>query len=575
MAAACLGLGMMMVDTFVVNVALPAMSRDFNAGLGTVQWVVSGYVLTIAVLPVAAGRMGDIFGRREVYLLGLVTFVLASAACSLAGGVYVLIGFRVLQGVGAAMMQPTTLAIITNAFPPHERGLAVGIWGGVSGLGLIVGPILGGLLVHDDNWRLIFLINVPLGIVALAMALRFVPASRDESAARVIDFPGVFLLSGGLLSIMFGVTRANAAGWGSPLILGCFLAGAAMLLAFVTVERRTRFPLVDLSLFRSGTFVMACFAAFLFSATVFGSQPYTSLFMQNYWGFTPLEGGLAFLPATVLVALLMPFSGIMGQRLGDQIRLVVMAGSILVALSFLYLLQLDVNDGYAGGFLPAFVLRGAGIGLFMSSSSLAVVSAVPLAKSGLASGTLTMSRNIGTSMGVAVLGAVYLHYVDAHAAARFARGRPDADRGAFSGGGQVRARGRRRATGGEQSAYRRWLRPGGAGLRCGGHCRDGGRVLHPQGRARPPTGDRARARAGDRGPEAGRRDRRRLTPQGAAGAVRVVAVAHVRDVVDAALAVQEKQAQQDQAKVAAQEHQQVDFGTEHDRPPCQSQAGCV
>jgi hypothetical protein len=167
----------------------------------------------------------------------------------------------------------------------------------------------------------------------------------------------------------------------------------------VLAERRTRYPLVDLSLFKSGTFVMACVAAFLFSATVFGSQPYTSLFMQNYWGFTPLEGGLAFLPATVLVAALMPLSGIMGQRLGHQLRLVVMAGSILVAVSFFYLLQLDVGDGYVGGFLPAFVLRGAGIGLFMSSSSLAVVSAVPLAKSGLASGTLTMSRNIGTSLG--------------------------------------------------------------------------------------------------------------------------------------------------------------------------------
>jgi MFS family permease len=204
------------------------------------------------------------------------------------------------------------------------------------------------------------------------------------------------------------------------LILVCFIAGGLLLPLFVLAERRARFPLVDLSLFRSGTFVMACVAAFLFSATVFGSQPYTSLFMQNYWGFTPLEGGLAFLPATILVALLMPFSGVIGQRLGHRLRLVVMSGSILVAVSFLYLLRLDVGDGYAGGFLPAFVLRGAGIGLFMSSSSLAVISAVPLAKSGLASGTLTMSRNIGTSLGVAVLGAFYLHYVDARASATFA-----------------------------------------------------------------------------------------------------------------------------------------------------------
>ncbi len=425
MLAACLGLGMLMVDNFVVNVALPAMSRDLNAQIDTVEWVVSGYILMLAVLPIAAGRMGDIFGRREIYLFGLVVFIVASVACSLASDIYVLIGCRVVQGSGAAIMQPTTLSIVTNAFPPQERGLAVGIWGGVSGLGLIVGPILGGLLVHGDHWRLIFLVNLPVGLIALFMALRFVRSSRDEHAARVIDFPGVGLLSGALFLIMFGVTRGNAEGWGSPMIVTAFVAGALMLPLFVLVERRTRAPLVDLSLFGSRTFVMACFASFLFSAGVFGSQPYTSLFMQNYWGFTPLKGGLAFLPSTVLVALLMPFSGIIGQRLGPRLRLMVMAGSIFVAISFAYLLTLDYHDGYASGFLPSFILRGIGIGLFMSASSLAVVSAVPLAKSGLASGTLTMSRNIGTSMGVAILGATYLHYVKSESASRFAAASPD------------------------------------------------------------------------------------------------------------------------------------------------------
>ena len=420
LAAACLGLGMLMVDTFVVNVALPAMSRDLKAGIDTIQWVVSGYVLMVAVLPVAGGRIGDIFGRRQVYLFGLMLFILASAASSVASNAEVLIVCRLFQGAGAAIMQPATLSIVINAFPARERGIAVGIWGGVSGLGLILGPIVGGLLVQGDNWRPIFLVNIPVGALALAMALRFVPSSRDESAPRVIDLPGLALLSGGLLMIMFAVTRANAEGWGSTLILACFAAGGVMLPLFVQVERRARYPLVDLSLFRSGTFVMACFSAFLFSATVFGSQPYTSLFMQNFWGYTPLEGGLAFLPATVLVALLMPFSGIMGQRLGHRLRFIVMAGSVSVAVSFLYLLRLDAGDGYVDGFLPAFILRGAGIGLFMSATSLAVVSAVPLAKSGLASGTLTMARNIGTSIGVAVLGATYLHYVDAEAPGRFA-----------------------------------------------------------------------------------------------------------------------------------------------------------
>jgi len=334
-----------MVDTFVVNVALPAMSRDLKAGIDTIQWVVSGYVLMVAVLPVAGGRIGDIFGRRQVYLSGLTLFILASASSSVAANAEVLIVCRLFQGAGAAIMQPATLSIVINAFPARERGIAVGIWGGVSGLGLILGPIVGGLLVLGDNWRPIFLVNIPVGALALAMALRFVPSSRDESAPRVVDLPGLALLSGGLLMIMFAVTRANAEGWGSTLILACFAAGGVMLPLFVQVERRARYPLVDLSLFRSGTFVMACFSAFLFSATVFGSQPYTSLFMQNFWGYTPLEGGLAFLPATVLVALLMPFSGIMGQRLGHRLRFIVMAGSVSVAASFLYLLRLDAGDG--------------------------------------------------------------------------------------------------------------------------------------------------------------------------------------------------------------------------------------
>jgi EmrB/QacA subfamily drug resistance transporter len=447
--AACLGLGMLMVDSFVVNVALPAMSRDLNASVDSVQWVVSGYVLMLAVLPIAAGRIGDIFGRREIYLVGLVMFIGASAACSLAGDLYVLIGFRVVQGAGAAIMQPTTLSIVMNAFPPQERGLAVGVWGGVSGLGLILGPILGGLLVHGDSWQLIFLVNLPVGLVALLMALRYVRSSRDETASRVIDVPGVALISGGLFLIMFGVTRGNAEGWGSPFILTCFVAGAALLLAFVVVERRTRAPLVDLSLFRSRTFVVACFASFLFSAAVFGSQPYTSLFMQNFWGYTPLKGGLAFLPATVLFAILMPFSGVIGQRLGHRLRFIVMAGSISVALSFLYLLRLGVDDRYIDGFLPAFVLRGIGIGLFMSATSLAVVSALPLTKSGLASGTLTMARNIGTSMGVAVFGALYLQYVNSQAPQRFAGAAPDqlarlrgaADRLVPAGDGAIRLAG--------------------------------------------------------------------------------------------------------------------------------------
>ncbi|MGE0599613.1 MAG: DHA2 family efflux MFS transporter permease subunit [Dehalococcoidia bacterium] len=416
LVATCLGLGMLMIDTFIVNVAFPAIGRDLNASLSTAEWTVTGYVLMTGVFPIAAGRLGDIFGRRRTYLTGLCVFVVTSALCGLSQNIEQLVVLRVFQGLGAATMMPLTLSIITNAFPAEQRGLAIGIWGGVSGLGLIAGPVLGGLLVNGDQWRWIFFVNIPVGAVALAMALAYVPESRDTNAPRYLDWRGLAVLSAALFLILLGLTRGNDEGWASPQIVGSFAIGAALLPGFVLVERRIRYPLVDLTLFRSWPFVMASLSAGLFSAAVFGSQPYTSLFMQNYLGFTALQGGLAFIPATALVALLMPVSGILGQRLGHRIRLIIIAGSVSVGISFIYLLQLDTSSRYVDGLLPAFLLRGLGIGLVMSATSFAVVSAMPVQKSGLASGTLTMARNIGTSVGVAVFGAVFLHSIDANLA---------------------------------------------------------------------------------------------------------------------------------------------------------------
>jgi DHA2 family methylenomycin A resistance protein-like MFS transporter len=420
LASMCLGLAMLMIDTFIVNVALPAIGADLSAGLGRVEWTVTGYVLVVGVMPVAMGRLGDILGRRRIYLSGLAVFVTASLACGLAPTIEALIAFRVLQGIAAATIMPGTLSILTNVFPAHQRGLAIGIWGGVSGLGLIAGPVLGGLLVSSGEWRWIFLVNLPVGLLAALMARAFVPETRDETASRRIDWAGLVTLSGGLFLALLGVTQGGPLGWTSPATLGLFASGAALLVLFVAIERRVRAPLVDLSLFRNGTFVAACLAAFLFSATVFGGQPYMSLFMQNYWGFTPLQGGLAFLPATVLVAMLMPVSGIVGQRLGSRLRLLLVFASLCVLGSALYLLTLTTSSGYLDGLLPPFIARGLGIGLFMSASSYAVVASVPLGKSGLASGTLTMARQVGTAVGVTVLGAVYLRHLDANVAPQLA-----------------------------------------------------------------------------------------------------------------------------------------------------------
>jgi DHA2 family methylenomycin A resistance protein-like MFS transporter len=405
--AACVGLGMLYVDLFIVNVGIPAISRDLHATLGMVSWMVAGYALVIAVLPMGLGRLGDLWGQRRLYLAGLAIFIVASLGCALAPSIGALIALRVVQSIGAAIMTPTTLAIVTRAFPASERGLALGIYGGVAGLGLVSGPVLGGLLVHGDNWRGIFLINGPIGIVALALALRFVPESRDAQAPPSVDWWGLALLSFGLGGLMLALTLAADGARRSPLVLLSVVLGVVLLALFVVVESRVRWPLVDLALFRNRPFVLASLGFFLFSAALTGSQPYWSLFMQNYWGFTPLQGGLAFVPATALIATLTPFTGLLAQRLGTRLSLIAAAGVFALGVGCLYAARTGAESTYATSLLPALVIRGFGIPLFQTCATLALLGAVAPGMVGLASGTLGMARNVGTAFGVAMLGIVF------------------------------------------------------------------------------------------------------------------------------------------------------------------------
>jgi MFS transporter, DHA2 family, methylenomycin A resistance protein len=410
--AACLGLTMLYIDLFIVNVALPSMEHELHTSLTTVSWTISAYALMIGVFPMGMGRLADLWGQRKLYLAGLVIFTLASLACGFANDILFLIAFRTIQGIGAAIMTPGTLSIVVRAFPLRQRGLAIGIYGGISGLGLIAGPALGGLLVQSLGWRWVFFINVPLGLIAIAMTILFVPESRDEQASPQVDWLGLGLLCAGLLCVMFAFTRAGAVGWTSVSVEGSGVIGIICLAIFVVVERRVRSPLVDLSLFRSRPFALGNASFFLFSAALFGLQPYMSLFMQNYWGFSPLQGGLAFLPATVLIAALTPVAGIVGQRAGSRLRLVAACGLLAMGLSSLYVAwTVGLQGTYTTSFLPALLVRGIGIPLFTACATLAIVGAVSTGKSGLAAGTLGMARNIGTALGVAVLGQVYLDQV--------------------------------------------------------------------------------------------------------------------------------------------------------------------
>ncbi len=403
--AACFGLFMLYVDLFIVNVALPAIGRDFQAPIATTSWIVTGYVLMIGILPLGVGRLGDIWGHRAVYLVGLVLFLLASLSCGLAPTIGVLIVCRVLQGIGAAVMTPGTLAIVTRAFPLQERGLALGIYGGIASLGLVAGPVLGGLLVYSVSWRWVFFINLPVGIVAILLTLRFVSPARGELNAPRVDWLGLCLLAGGLLGLLLALTHGSADQW-TLLFAG---GGLAMLALFGVVEQRVRSPLIEMSLLRNRAFVGVALSFLLFSAALFGSQPYTSLFLQNTLGMSPLQGGLAFLPAVGLIAVLTPVAGIVGQRVGKQVVRVAAVGAGVMGLAFVAtVLILTPQSTYANSFLPIFLLRGLGIPVFTTCAQLAILAAVPPGQVGLASGALGMARNVGTAIGVSLLGGVYI-----------------------------------------------------------------------------------------------------------------------------------------------------------------------
>ncbi|HEY4384274.1 MAG TPA: MFS transporter, partial [Ktedonobacteraceae bacterium] len=349
-----------------------------------------------------------------------------------------LIIFRVIQGVGAAIMTPSTLAIAIQAFPQRQRGLAIGIYGGVSGLGLIAGPVLGGLLVQGESWRWIFLVNVPVGIVALAMTVLFIPRSHEGASSVPLDWAGLLLLSAGLLCLLFGVTQAGNAGWVNSRVIGSCLAGIILLVLFVIAEKRVRWPLIDLALFRNRPFVLGSLSYFLFSAALFGSQPYWSLFMQNTWGFSPLQGGLAFLPATGLIALLTPLAGILAQKAGPQLYTLMIIALLAIGLSFLYvMIVLNPQSTYSDGLLPSFLIRGLAIPIVTASVMFSVISAVPMTQSGLASGTIGMARNIGTAFGVAVLSQVYLSHVNSAIPASLAASRAAADQFIIAGKGAI------------------------------------------------------------------------------------------------------------------------------------------
>jgi EmrB/QacA subfamily drug resistance transporter len=408
LAAVAFGLFMIMLDNTVVNVALPSMARDLGVGLAELEWIVTGYALTFASLMLTGGKLADLLGRRLIFVVGLVIFTGASLACGLAENGDFLIGARIVQGAGAALMNPATLSIIAATFPPHQRGMAIGIWAGVSALALAIGPLVGGLLTQHLDWSWIFFVNVPIGILAIVASFVLIPESKDGSAEQRLDLPGLLTSGIGLFAFTYGLIEANTYGWTSGRIVGAFAVAAVMLVAFVLLETRQRLPMLDLSLFRNGTFAGANLAVLLVALAMFGVFFFVSLYMQGILGYSAVQAGAAFLPMTVLIILIAPIAGKLSDRIGS--RLLMTGGMLLVAAQLIWFSRQDEHSSYLN-LLPALIVGGMGMALVMTPSAAAAVRALPVDKAGVGSAVLNAFRQVGGSIGIALMGAIMAHEV--------------------------------------------------------------------------------------------------------------------------------------------------------------------
>ncbi|MBF9066862.1 MFS transporter [Streptacidiphilus fuscans] len=410
--AACLGIVVIILDVSVVNVAIKALSADFGGSLSGLEWVVNGYTLTFAGFLLTAGAMGDRFDPKRIFLWGFVLFALASLACGAAPDLVALITARIVQGVGAAMIVPSSLSIVTTNFPdPARRTRAVSLWAAAGGLALALGPVVGGVLVATAGWRSIFYVNLPVAAIGVVITARYArsAAPRDTAPsdaaskrpARGLDLPGQVLAVVGLGALTGAVVEANAQGWGSPLVLTCLAVFVLALVGFLRVERRSADPMLPLRLFGHGVFRTTSLIGVLINFSFYGLIFVFSLFFQQVWGFSPIRTGLAFLPMTAAIMTANLSSGPLTKRYGTRTVLVV--GSVLAALG--YLLTLPAIGGHSyTAMLVQFLVAGFGTGLVVPAMTNAMLTSVDPAHAGIASGVLNASRQVGGLVGVAVMG---------------------------------------------------------------------------------------------------------------------------------------------------------------------------
>ncbi len=406
----CFTLFMVMLDSTVVNLALPTIQRKLGASISELQWIVDAFVLALASLLLTGGTLGDMFGRRRAFIGGMALFTGGSLFCALAPSTHLLIAGRAFQGVGGAIMMPSTLSILTNTFPdPKERAQAIGMWAGISGLALAIGPLVGGTMVDNLGWQSIFLINLPVGALALTLAFLFVPESADR-AGRNLDLPGQISAVIGLGSLTYAFIEANTYGWSSARILTCFVVAAVSLVLFLVVERRSQSPMLQLKFFGNTTFSGANLVGVIISFAFFGVVFFFSLFLQEVQGYSPTKAGILQLPATLGIMVSAIVSGRIVGRIGA--RLPITIGLLMTGTGLLMLTAIEPTTGY-GSFWYWLLLLGLGNGMIMSPMTTAVMGTVPAARAGMASATSNTMRQVGSVFGIAVLGnLVTRHFTD-------------------------------------------------------------------------------------------------------------------------------------------------------------------
>ncbi|MGC0338624.1 MFS transporter [Streptomyces sp. SLBN-8D4] len=391
------------LDNLVVTTALPSIRDDLGGALHDLEWTVSAYTLTFAVLLMTGAALGDRFGRRRLFLTGLTIFTGASAAAALAPGIDSLIAARAVQGVGAAIMMPLTLTLLTAAVPTARRGMAYGIWGAVNGLAVASGPLIGGSLTEHISWQWIFWLNVPLGVALLPLA-RLRLAESHGTGAR-LDIPGTLLASGGLFGIVYGLVRGPSDGWTDSVVLLALFAGAALLAAFVLYSTRAKDPMLPMRLFRSRAFSGINAASLLMFLGMFGSIFLLSQYMQGVLGYSPTEAGLRMLPWTGMPMLVAPIAGILSDRIGG--RPVVATGLFFQAAGLAYMASVVTVDASYSAQLPGLILSGIGMALFFAPASNLVMSSVLPKEQGIASGANNALREVGGALGIAVMASIF------------------------------------------------------------------------------------------------------------------------------------------------------------------------